>query len=214
MGLRMIKDQRGFSLIELMFALSLSVVVIFAINELSVSQQQTYARQAMILNAQQSVRAAMTLMTKEIRMAGYDPEDSCLPDTDGNTTPDGILVSTSTTITIHTCTDPTAAPPTYDTIAYTRNASENIITREETPSGGSSGGAQPLAEDITSVAFTFCDGAGTDAVCGGSGADVTGTTDQAVRDTIRRVIISMTASTGKGETRTLTSYVTMRNMED
>ena len=65
----MIKDQRGFSLIELMFALGLSAVVIFAINELSVSQQQTYARQSMILDAQQSVRAAMMLMTKEIRMA-------------------------------------------------------------------------------------------------------------------------------------------------
>ncbi len=208
----MIKDQRGFSLIELMFALGLSAVVIFAINELSVSQQQTYARQAMILDAQQSVRGAMTLMTKEIRMAGYDPEHTCLPDTNANVTPDGVSAATSTTITINSCTN--TAAPTYDTIAYTRNASENTITRERTPSGGSSGGAQPLAEDITSVTFTFCDGSGTDAACDSSGTDVTGTTDQAVRDTIRRVINSMTASTGKGETRTLTSYVTMRNMKD
>ncbi len=67
------KTNRGFTLIELLVAMALGLVVLGAILTVFVSQNQTNAAQQEIAYAQQNVRAAMDLMVREIRNAGYDP---------------------------------------------------------------------------------------------------------------------------------------------
>jgi prepilin-type N-terminal cleavage/methylation domain-containing protein len=67
------KTNRGFTLIELLVAMALGLVVLGAILTVFVSQSQTNAAQQEIAYAQQNVRAAMDLMVREIRNAGYDP---------------------------------------------------------------------------------------------------------------------------------------------
>ena len=204
--MEIIRDQNGFTLVELMIALVVGALIIYAVTQFTVLQQQTYLNQEKIQNAQQGVRAAMLFMSNEIRMAGYDPEDDCLPDTNTDAIPDGVSATSSTTLTINTCT---TTSPAWTTVTYTRDATDNTITREATsctviPCDGSSGGAQPVAEDITSLSFTYYNAAGT---------AFTPADDQDERDTIRRINISMTATTDNAKARILTSNVGLRNMD-
>ena len=63
----------GFTLIEILVALALSGIVLTAIYTAYQSQHKTYIAQESVAKMQQNLRAAMYLMTQEIRMAGYDP---------------------------------------------------------------------------------------------------------------------------------------------
>lgn len=68
-----IKEVRGFSLIELMVALTISGVIAASIYAAYLSQQRTYLAQAQVAELQQNVRAAIFTMANDIRMAGYNP---------------------------------------------------------------------------------------------------------------------------------------------
>ena len=66
-------NNNGFTLIEILVALALTGIVMGAIYSAYHSQQKTYIIQESVAEMQQNLRAAMYLMTREIRMAGYDP---------------------------------------------------------------------------------------------------------------------------------------------
>lgn len=66
----------GFTLIELLVASTMGLVVLAAVLQTFVSQNRTNAAQQEVACAQQNVRAAMYLMVREIRNAGYDPENN------------------------------------------------------------------------------------------------------------------------------------------
>jgi type II secretion system protein J len=71
-----IKEKKGFSLIELLFALGILSVVsvgIYSVFELS---SQSYTTQGVTADVQQNVRAAMEIMLRDIRAAGLDPTAS------------------------------------------------------------------------------------------------------------------------------------------
>jgi len=68
--------QKGFSLIELMVAIAIASVLMAAISTFYHSQLKTHVTQQEIADMQQDARAAMYMMTREIRMAGYDPLNS------------------------------------------------------------------------------------------------------------------------------------------
>ncbi|MGD8513784.1 MAG: prepilin-type N-terminal cleavage/methylation domain-containing protein [Deltaproteobacteria bacterium] len=76
MPLNLRKENRGFTLIELLVAMGLGLVVLGAVLKVFVSQNRTNVAQQEVAYAQQNVRAAMDLMAREIRNAGYDPEDN------------------------------------------------------------------------------------------------------------------------------------------
>lgn len=65
--------EHGFTLIELLIAMTIALVVITSISSAFISQRKTYAVQEQISEMQQNARAAMDMMSREIRMAGYDP---------------------------------------------------------------------------------------------------------------------------------------------
>ncbi|MFZ0612384.1 MAG: prepilin-type N-terminal cleavage/methylation domain-containing protein [Desulfobacterales bacterium] len=62
----------GFTLIELMIAMAISGLVLAAVYTAFNFQQQTHTGQQLRIEIQQNVRAALTLMQRDIRMAGYD----------------------------------------------------------------------------------------------------------------------------------------------
>lgn len=68
-----IKKYKGFSLIELLIALFISSVMAAAIFNLFIAQNKSFSIQDQVTEMQQNMRAALNLMVKEIRMAGYDP---------------------------------------------------------------------------------------------------------------------------------------------
>jgi len=69
----MLRNNRGFTLIELLVGLAVSSLAMGAIYNVYLTQQRSYTVQQDIAMMQQNLRAAMFLMTNELRMAGYDP---------------------------------------------------------------------------------------------------------------------------------------------
>ena len=68
-----LKNEDGFTLIELMVALVISSIVIVAIFMTFNSQHKSYITQDRVSDMHQNIRAAMYFMEREIRMAGCDP---------------------------------------------------------------------------------------------------------------------------------------------
>jgi type IV pilus assembly protein PilW len=66
-----IKSNRGFTLIELLVAMAITGIVAGAIFTAFQSQQKSYLIQEQVAEMQQNLRAAMDIMVREIRMAGY-----------------------------------------------------------------------------------------------------------------------------------------------
>jgi type IV pilus assembly protein PilW len=193
--------ENGFTLIELLIAMALALVVIGALSGAFVSQRKALNTQEQVSEMIQGARAAMDMISSEIKMAGYDPTDSgnfSIPynanssiidiyadviDGDGS-------VTTSTGSTEH--------------ITYSKASGENII-RRNTNTGG---GAQPFAENIQSFMVAYFDA---------NGSATTTSAD------IRAIKITITARTAKTDpdystnsgyrTYTLTSLVTPPNLD-
>ena len=67
------RHDRGFTLIELLMAVAIAGVVVGGVYSVYLTQQKSYLAQQEIVEMQQNLRAAMQLMEREIRMAGYTP---------------------------------------------------------------------------------------------------------------------------------------------
>ena len=68
--------QLGFTLAEILVALALTGIVVAAIYKVFGAQQKTSILQDQVVEMQQDLRGALTIMAREIRMAGYDPVGS------------------------------------------------------------------------------------------------------------------------------------------
>ncbi len=72
------KFNKGFSLIELLIAMAMSTMVLSGIVALFHKQVATHNTERLMVSMQQNVRAAGSLMERDIRMARYDPTGSGL----------------------------------------------------------------------------------------------------------------------------------------
>lgn len=86
----------GFTLVELMITLVISSIIIALIYTAYTVQQKTAAVQEQVVEMQQNIRAAMDLITRDIRMAAYDPDNSCNA---------AITTATGTQLSIEICAD-------------------------------------------------------------------------------------------------------------
>ncbi len=104
---RFLGDDRGFSLVEILIALSTFFIVLFAVYTTFDTSQATYAAGEQRADIQQNARVAMEVVGADLRLAGYgypqatttfDPTVSCLP---GNEVaiPASITNATATSIT-------------------------------------------------------------------------------------------------------------------
>lgn len=66
-------NNSGFTLIELLIAMTITAIVSAAVFSTYRSQQNAQLAQKQVADMQQNLRAALYIMTSEIRMAGYDP---------------------------------------------------------------------------------------------------------------------------------------------
>ena len=183
----------GFSLVELLIAMAVGLVVLGAMYSVFTIQNKTFGNQENFVEMQQSVRAGMDMMAREIVMAGYDP---------AGVTFDGVTVNAAQ-LQIMADLDGNGAinMTSQENIVYFRDATNNRITRNI----GS--GNQPFVENVQSFTFQYLDGAGA----------VT-----AVSANVRRVRITITGRTAKPDpaypanggyrTYTLTSSVAPRNL--
>ena len=70
------KRQQGFTLVELLAAMVITGVVVGGIYSAYYSQQKSYLAQEEVAAMQQNLRAAMHLIERDIRLAGYDSNRS------------------------------------------------------------------------------------------------------------------------------------------
>jgi len=201
--------EKGFTLIELLIAMALALVIIGALSNAFVSQRKTYAVQEQVSEMIQNARAAMDMVTREIKMAGYNPTGT-LQKTD-STASDFVGIpynSVSSTIDVYADIDGDGfTTGSKDHITYSKATGEEII-RRNTNTGG---GAQPLAENIQSFTIEYKKGDGTAA---NTSAD------------ILSIIITVEAKSGQEDPNytdptygdgyrryKLTSYVTPPNLD-
>lgn len=66
----------GFTLIEVMIALFISIFIFMALYSVYVSQNKAYISQQSVAEMQQNSRAAINVLGRDLRMAGFDPTGS------------------------------------------------------------------------------------------------------------------------------------------
>jgi prepilin-type N-terminal cleavage/methylation domain-containing protein len=66
----LVTHEKGVTLIELMIALVISAILVGGVYSLLITQQRIYVRQDQVVGAQQDARAALTILARDIRMAG------------------------------------------------------------------------------------------------------------------------------------------------
>ncbi len=93
--MKFIRNQTGFTLLEMLVSSAVFVIVLFAIYTMLSANQITYALGENKVEIQQNARVAMRRMAREVRMAGYDPS-SAIPAQASQT---AIQVANANTIT-------------------------------------------------------------------------------------------------------------------
>jgi len=187
---------QGFTLVELLVAMALSLVVLTSVSSAFISQRKTYDAQEQVTEMTQGARAAMEIITREVKLGGFNPVPGA--------TMVGIPYS-ATQLEIHADlngdgeTDGAASGnDVNEEIIYTHDGANFEIDRN----AGS--GNQVLAENITAFTFDYLD---VDGIATTTAAD------------IRMIEIAITARTAKPDpdyggyrTYTLTSMVSPPNL--
>ncbi len=93
--MRYLWDQKGTSFIEVMIALVIMGVITMSIFKAYVTQHKNYMIQEDITDIQQSARASIDEISRNIRMAGYDLPVGLEPIEAYNTNPDTIVLTYS-----------------------------------------------------------------------------------------------------------------------
>jgi len=227
------KTNRGFTLIELLVAMVLGLVVLAAVLNIFVSQNRTNAVQQEVAYTQQNVRAAMDLMVRDIRGAGYNPNNT------GSL--NGILAAHETYIRIQSdlnadgdTNDPLATDPDYtfaptspdltdpqEDITYALD-NLTILRGQRISSPATFSTASPgqwtlqsvtMVEDVTNLQFGYV-------LADGTVLDPPGTALSATQmSDVRAVIVHLGVrtenrdpDTGQFRVRNLVSRVRIRNM--
>jgi type IV pilus assembly protein PilW len=138
---------RGFTLVEILVALAVSGIVLSGIYSTYQSQQRSYILQEEIAQVQQNLRAAMYLLTRELRMAGFNPSGSA-----GAGIVEGGWTSTSLRFTKDDNGDGDVADPGEDLTynLYSSGGIQKLGRKNPTQN-------QPVAENIQELWFVYLD---------------------------------------------------------
>lgn len=164
----------GFTLIELMIAMVVGMVVLFAIYEVFTVQNKILGTQDNIVDLQQNARMAMDMMTRDIKMTGYYPNSAgAYPKCTGTrptptTTPCvGILNAADNLYQFNMDTTDTGGTGSADgltdgpneTITYGLYTSSGVQCLGRKSSAAAS--YQPVVEYVQTLSFAYLDGTGT-----------------------------------------------------
>jgi type IV pilus assembly protein PilW len=67
------RKEKGFTLIEVIVAMALGLVILMGVYNLLTYTSKSYRVQDRVVEMQQNARTALDIMTRELKMAGYDP---------------------------------------------------------------------------------------------------------------------------------------------
>ncbi len=123
-------NRKGLSLIELLVALVICAIVIAGIYRVFVVQSKAFSVQDQVVETQQSVRSAMEILLRDLRMAGYDDYD--VNSTVTITNPVVYPVSSSSITLSYEYYDSTTAQYQGHTVAYWRDGASSTLVRQLT----------------------------------------------------------------------------------
>jgi type IV pilus assembly protein PilW len=174
-----VNASRGMMLIELMVALSIGMILLGALTSTFILQRKAYSTQEQVIEMTQIARAAMDMIGREVRMAGYfNPANPMQRDNYSNPRFVGIP---NTNARLEILADLTGDGDTNDEnekIIYTFDSAKKMIRRN------TGGGAQPFAENIQAFSFSYFDADDNPAATDGE---------------IRKIRITITARTVKAD---------------
>ena len=191
-----VHGEAGFSLVESLIAVAISSVILLGLYLMYDVNQATFIRGEQQTDLQQNARIGMSRLVREVRLAGFDPQSPPIIPAPCTT---AIQSATATSISFIASVD---SDSDTEKIEYTFDPACNPncavdppkIRREEwtsltgpdcTADWAASGGAQPLAERVTGLTFTFYD----------DGGNVLPTPVPAGSlDDIRRIAVTITAA--------------------
>jgi prepilin-type N-terminal cleavage/methylation domain-containing protein len=88
-----VRNQRGFTLIEILIGLVAASLVTYAAMSLYITQHKEMVVQDQVADLQSNVRAAAEVIAKATRMAGYNVPGWILPIESSDSNPDTIVVT-------------------------------------------------------------------------------------------------------------------------
>jgi type IV pilus assembly protein PilW len=132
--------ESGFTLVELLVSLAISVVILAGLTSVFMTTNEHYTEQSKLSDVQQGIRAAMLVMSRDLRMAGLNPANATCP---------GIYNATATGLNVKYDYNGDGSCDRDRTFQY--DGSTNALNMQ--PSTG--GSMQVLAEDITSFSFSY-----------------------------------------------------------
>jgi type IV pilus assembly protein PilW len=162
-------NEQGFTMVELVIGLAISLILMGIAVKIFLVQQRAYNVQEQLSEMQQNIRAATDMIVRETKMAGYDPTDLGFDGIGNN--------SSATSIQILADLDGDGLTTgTDEDITYSYDDVDLQIERN--------GAGNPIAENIQAFALTYFDA---------DGADI-GTSTPA---DIRQIKITITGRTAK-----------------
>jgi len=123
-------NRRGVTLIELLVALVICAIVIGGIYRVFIAQSRAYSVQEQVVETQQSVRSAMEIVLRDLRMAGYD--DYTVNSTVTITNPIIYPVSGSSIWVNYEYYDSATAQYQQHTVHYWRDGASSTLIRQLT----------------------------------------------------------------------------------
>ena len=189
---RLGRDLRAFTLIELLVVLAIQGILLAAVVTSFTGQLTAHDLQQQLNAMQQNAQAAITLVIREARTAGYDPARTGIT---------GLVYHPTRLVITADHNGDGDLGDANERVVYYHDPARRLLRRD------TGGGGQPLAEDVQGFTVEYLDAAGTP------------TTESA---RIRRLRISVTTRTGKRDpryprnggyrTHTLRSVVTPANL--
>ena len=156
MMIRSILNKKGVTLIELMVALVIAAITMAGIYRVFISQTKTYAVQDQVMEVQQSVRGAMEILLRDLRMTGFD-DDNVNSDV---TIASPVLTPVQTSdITINyeyydrSVTGTEAQKYQSHQVRYWRNAGDSTLRRTITRDAAAT--TEIILENVTALTFTY-----------------------------------------------------------
>lgn len=131
--------QRGFTLIELLITMLISGIVIASIYSAFQSQQNSYIAQDQVAEMQQNIRAGLDMMTREIKMAGYDST--------GKAEAALVAINASSINFTMDLNEDDDVVDSGENITYALDTVDKEITRN----------TQPIAQNIEELEFVYLD---------------------------------------------------------
>ncbi|MFQ5455731.1 MAG: PilW family protein [Nitrospirota bacterium] len=157
-----LNNHKGISITEIMIAMGLSLIVGASTLNLFITYYKKYIIQEVIAEAQQNIRTGIEMISREIRMAGFDPTGMAFKT--GKLTVDGkeakkIIEATSTKIHIlkelngdGDFIKGLTTADNHEDITFEFREKDFTLRRKS-----GKGGAQVLSEEIESVRFRYYD---------------------------------------------------------